>query len=496
MKNIIDNTALWDAPDISVIQDKQFSIPEFPVNVFSDAWKQWIIDSAESKNCPPDFVGVSLITSVAGLLGNSRRARPWNGWTEPTILWGALIGLPSIKKSPALDCILDHIYSIEKKLAVDYKKTLMKYEKEKAIAHANLEKWNIALKAAMGKNAIPPDKPLNAVIPNLPPRPRLLISDITIEKAGELLSYNPKGLMLQRDELAGLIFNFERRGGSDREFYLESYGGRPYSVDRKSHPEPIIIPSLSISIIGGMQPDKMVKIFSDGMDDGFAARFLYSWPNARPFKRPVNIPDDNMIKETINKISSLNIEIDNCNIEPRILPFTEKASLLMEQWYQGQVQRESEVSGIMISHIGKMPGMVVRISTVFTYLEWAISNRSLEPTEIDENAVFKAIQLIDGYFLPMARRCFGDAALPTKQRNATILAKWLLSEIRHNINLLTIFTTAGAPKIKDKEQLQEAAYYLESHNWLKFIGGRDGDKGGRQRQDFEVNPLIYEIELA
>jgi hypothetical protein len=422
---------------------------------------------------------------------------PWQGWTEPTILWGALIGLPSIKKSPALDCIFDHIYAIEKNLAVDYKKTLMQHDKEKEIATANLDKWKSDLKGSVSKGGIAPDKPRNALIPDLPPRPRLLISDITIEKAGELLSFNPKGLLLQRDELAGLIRNFERRGGSDREFYLESYGGRSYSVDRKSHPEPIIIPSLTISIIGGMQPDKMAKLFVDEMDDGFAARFLYSWPNSMPFKRPANIPDDKLISDTLLKISGLEVDIDNDgNTKPRILEFTDDAALLIEQWYQEQEKKEYEASGIMISHIGKMPGMVVRISTVLTYLEWSISSEHKEPTQIDDKAVFKAIQLIDGYFLPMARRCFGNAALPLKQRNAAILAKWLLHEVRYSINLLTVFTTAGAPKINDKEQLQEAAHYLESHNWLKFIGGRDGGKGGRQRQDFEVNQLIYEIDLG
>ena len=51
-----------------------------------------------------------------------------------------------------------------------------------------------------------------------------------------ILGENPGGLICFRDELAGLLGGFDKYGGSgsDRSFWIEAYGGRPYRYDRVS----------------------------------------------------------------------------------------------------------------------------------------------------------------------------------------------------------------------------------------------------------------------
>ena len=58
--------------------------------------------------------------------------------------------------------------------------------------------------------------------------PRLYATDPTIEKLAALLQVRPRGMLLLRDELAGLFANMGRySGGSDRPFWLEAWvGGR------------------------------------------------------------------------------------------------------------------------------------------------------------------------------------------------------------------------------------------------------------------------------
>ncbi|GAA5105678.1 hypothetical protein GCM10023261_05280 [Bartonella jaculi] len=41
--------------------------------------------------------------------------------------------------------------------------------------------------------------------------PRLIINDATIEKLGELLQENPRGLLLVRDEFAGFFAKMENK---------------------------------------------------------------------------------------------------------------------------------------------------------------------------------------------------------------------------------------------------------------------------------------------
>ena len=48
------------------------------------------------------------------------------------------------------------------------------------------------------------------------------LNDPTVEKLRELLKDNPRGLLLIRDELSGLLRSFDKQGREgDREFYLE-----------------------------------------------------------------------------------------------------------------------------------------------------------------------------------------------------------------------------------------------------------------------------------
>ncbi len=133
-----------------------------------------------------------------------------------------------------------------------------------------------------------PPKPQNTEEPPRPTRKRIITNDPTVEKVARLVLENPKGMMLFRDELAGWIGALDKYGGAggDRAFYLESYGGRAYAVDRMKDPEPIVVPSLTLSIMGGIQPDRLATLVLSGDDDGLAARFLYLWPERTPPKRP------------------------------------------------------------------------------------------------------------------------------------------------------------------------------------------------------------------
>ena len=65
----------------------------------------------------------------------------------------------------------------------------------------------------------------------------------------------PKGVLMVRDELAGWLLGMGAYNAGARAFWLESYGGRPYRVDRVKHPEPIAVPHLAVAWWGGVQPE-------------------------------------------------------------------------------------------------------------------------------------------------------------------------------------------------------------------------------------------------
>lgn len=109
--------------------------------------------------------------------------------------------------------------------------------------------------------------------------PRCIINDATSEKVAEILSRDPSGSLMVHDELAGWFDSFERySSGSSRAFYLSCWNGGPFSKDRvaKGAQDPaaeIHVDNLALSILGGIQPDKLAKL-RDLTSDGLLQRFL------------------------------------------------------------------------------------------------------------------------------------------------------------------------------------------------------------------------------
>ena len=97
---------------------------------------------------------------------------------------------------------------------------------------------------------------------------------------GELLTARPQGIIRILDELAGMFTNMQRySGGQDNEFWLEAWNGNSYSTERMGRQ--LHVDHLLVGVVGGFQPDKLVKAFA-GDDDGMYARFIFAWPEQAP----------------------------------------------------------------------------------------------------------------------------------------------------------------------------------------------------------------------
>ena len=409
-----------------------------------------------------------------------------------------MVGPPSSGKSPALDAVLDPLTTIEAELATEYPDTLRQYHTDKVAAKARYDAWQATVEDAVEKGMPPPQISADAIEPEKPARPRLVITDPTIEAAAELLQQNPRGLLFHRDELSGWLQNFERRGGSDRSFWVEAYGGRPYTVDRVKRAEPLIIPALSVSVVGGVQPDRLASLLTSGDDDGLSSRFLYVWPNSVPFKRASMDLSTLMALSALQKLHSLPFAEDEAGKPtPRVVPFSEDAANDYVEWRKGQQAKEAKASGLLLSYMGKLPGVVVRLSLVLAYLDWAATPGSAEPDTISRGYVTTAAGLVDGYFEPMAARCLGDAALPRVLQDAAAVARWIartpdLHEDKHNavFNIRDLARTRGAP-LRDGGRISAALVELEDAGWGRIVEGRTGVSSGRQRKDFHVNPMVF-----
>jgi len=241
----------------------------------------------------------------------------------------------------------------------------------------------------------------------------------------------PRGLLLVRDELSGWLGSFDKYGGggSDRAFSLEMYGGRSYVVDRMKSPEPLRIRHLTVGVLGGVQPDKIAGI-TDGPDDGLVSRILWTWPDAKPGFKLARAPhDDSGPRQAFARLIDLQMGTDEFGIpEPKRLRLERAAEDVLEEFARDMACRADGACGIMAGSIGKARGHALRLALILEHLWWCGESRGTPPETVTAGAVEAATHFVGAYFLPMAERVHGDAAIPVQERAAITLARHLRGE--------------------------------------------------------------------
>jgi hypothetical protein len=483
----------WPEPDLSAARQNRRKPPLLPVEVFGPMWSEWIATAAEGASCPIDYVAAPLLATASMLIGNARFVSPWQGWKEPPVLWVGAVGDPSAGKSPGADPVLDIIRSLETELAADFEATHREWSTARESAKCAKETWTREVADAVKAGKAPPIMPASAVEPAEPMRPRILISDATPEALGGLVAAQEKGLLFFRDELAGWFNGFGRYSGSgaDRAFWVEAYGARPFTIDRVKHPLPVIIPRLSIGVLGGVQPDRLADLIA-GPDDGLQARFLWLWPEKVPPGRPTRHADTGTGRTALQKLIELPlVPAEDGGSRPFLCPLADAAADTFDQWRKEH--SAIEVSGALASAFGKAPGHLLRLALVLEHLWWcAKTSAAMPPSRISNAAILAAAALVDDYFKPMAERVFGDAALPECDRLAAIVARWIMRERPEVVNARDLRRKARLPGLREADKVKLALGVLVEADWLRPVFERTGGSPGRQREDYLVNPRVHE----
>ena len=179
-----------------------------------------------------------------------------------------------------------------------------------------------------------------------------------------------------------------------------------------------------------------------------------------------------------------------------MLPFDPPAADALQAWRERVAELEAGAAGLFVSWLGKLPGLAVRLALVLELLWWAPHGMlEPEPRTISKGAADAAIELLEGYAVPMARRVFGEAALPQADRDAAALARWLLAQetIPETVNARELRHRAALPT-KEPERYDRALAELVEAGWLRSAPSRSGATAGRQAKTYQVNPRVAEVE--
>lgn len=482
---------VWPEPASHLVKTERPAPPKLPLDdILPSGIASWIRCAAASKGAPNDYVFAALMVTTASLIGPTRLASPWNGWLEPAILWSMLIGNPSAGKSPALDGPLAVLRELERDIQEAATKEFKLWQDTEELAKLVEASWKEMVKKAIKNGEIPPDKPEEMNIGPAPHIPLLSINDVTVERLAVILSKQPKGILQVRDELAGWLENMERySGGSDRTIWLEALGGRRVAVEGQSR-EAVVVERFAVSVVGGIQPDRLRTLLLNADDDGLVARFLPVWPDLAPIAIPKVHADQSFMRRIFVRLYDLQMHEDQKgNVYPAIVHFTDGAAQRLNAFRETMRELEHDLEGLMLSFIGKCSGLTVRLSLVLAALEYACGERDALDL-IDEATYAKAERLVREYFIPMAERTYVEASVPADIAKARTIVRAVKERAMREVSSTELLkkNLKGMPKSSD---LAPIVGMLEDGHIFKKVDPPKNPSGGRPQKRWAVNPKDF-----
>ena len=345
-------------------------LPTFPVDVFPDAIRKYVIEGAESHNVPPDMIALPLLGFASGVIGNTIAVHVKPGWIERPILWIAIVGDPGSGKSHAIDYARAPLDVLQREAWDQYQQKLTEWEE--AIAEAKAK-----------KDRTDP-------LPEKPDLQHFFSTDATPEALASMLSMSP-GINVVRDELVGWVKSHDAyRKAGDRQLHLSLWAGTPMKVDRKGAGS-TYIPRPSVSVVGGVQPELLTELAEEAnRRDGFVERILMAWPQARPMTWNEATIDSTAAWEVEYIFRKLRVRVMGTDSDI-VLKFNSEARRVFGNWYNDNSRIIAETSGIASGCYAKYPGQLARIALVLHCLH----HPGDTTTNISSQTVEDAIEVIE-----------------------------------------------------------------------------------------------------
>jgi hypothetical protein len=323
------------------------------------------------------------------------------------------------------------------------------------------------------------------------------VNDATVPALCEVLRANPNGVLVFRDELAGLIAELDREGmEGSRGFYLTGWSGKEgHTQDRILRGTNLRVPHVCLSLLGGIQPARVAPLLKEsiatGGGDGFLARYsLLVWPDCPGEYRGIDRAPDAHARRTAQDVFEHLHALVPADVGAELVdgsaPFLRLEPGAAEAFMSWDVQLRNRLrfgvdDGALAAHLGKYPKTVCGLALLCHLADGGTG-------EISETALLRALAWSE-FLESHARRlygCLGQAHIEA--------ARSLLSRIRRG-DLSSPFTLRevyrrGWAHLPDAEAARAAADVLEANCYLHVKPLEAGITGGRPSVEYHVNPAV------
>lgn len=467
------------------------------------ALRPWIVDIAERMQVPLEFVAIPAIVAASSLIGRQIGVFPKqkDDWLVIANLWGMIVAHPGWMKSPAMNEALRPIEIIQQELSENYRAQRKIFD-EQLIAHnIKLDGLKEELKKSIKQRKFETTKELKAnleevlrSINNSPKEQRLKINDATVEKTAIILAENPNGLLMVRDELPGWLSTLNKKGKEgDREFFLESWNGfGSYSVDRVGR-RSIYLPAICLSILGGIQPNKLNDYIrssdTDLSSDGLLQRFQLTvfpelsreWKNIDRFPNEKNFYKALDAYQSLQKLSKLGKKIIRRKNSFPGLSFSEPARGLFLDWrteLESLLRSNFVKSQSLLSHYSKYRSLVPALSLIFHLLNLSDNTDIADTPDISDRSLQKALSW-EKVLRSHAKKIYSESVKIEYSPVFSLANKIIFGHVTDGFKPRTIYRK-GWSGLETASKLEKVLKLLKELNWV-------------QKQKIENGSVISEI---
>jgi hypothetical protein len=485
------------------------AVPNLPADMVPEPLRDWVVDVAERLCVPLEMIAVPALVVVSAIVGRAVAIRParFDDFTCVPNTWGAVVARPGWLKSPAIKQVLAPLHRLVAVARAEAEEARQRAEAERD----GLEARVAALKAEMAKHARNKE-PFDDLVSDLADvrqalraceagERRYMTQDSTVEKLGELLRDNPRGMLLCRDELAGWLRTLERAGREgEREFFIESWAGdQGYTFDRIARGT-VPIPALTVSILGGIQPGKLRRYIEEAEvegagADGLLQRFqLIVWPDTLgAWRRVDRWPDSSAKRRAFRVFGTLDqltpeqcgaeydagdepeqLSLDAANGQARdwtklpFVRFDREAQVLFDAWrdeLEGLLRNDSLAAyPAFESHLSKYRSLMPSLALLFYLLDIA---DGVPTGPVGLPAALLAAAWCD-YLEQHARKVYAGELDPGQEAAAALAAKLEAGAVADGQSVRDIYRNhwsgLGTP-----ERVQAALSVLVAANWLRVV---------------------------
>jgi putative DNA primase/helicase len=477
--------------------------------------RKWLLDISHRMQVPLDFPSGACVVVMSSIIGTRISICPKkkDTWQVVPNLWGGLIQKPSQLKSPPVKEVLRPMKELETEAFKKFDEDNLKYEKEFRVFEMRKrvceEKMKYALKKDKDNDFSSAENDLEKLESNPPEEPKLRryqTQDTTIEKLQDMLSENPQGIFIFRDELNGFLMKMKKDGhDEDEDFHIEGWAGDgSFTLDRIGRGT-VRSELICESIFGTIQPTRIIphirQTKSDTKNSGFIQRFqIMVYPDSENWEyidKSPNIEASRRAFKCFKEIAQMDFRtLRGCIAEDNKMPymrFSDDAQELFIAWLHELQEKLSnpENSPIIREHFGKYRSLMPSLALQFHLIDIA-DGMSSGPVSL--SAAQMAAAWCE-YLESHARRIYGMAEDITERAAAIIANRIKAGKLENNFTAREV-QRKGWELLAEKVVVKAALQDLVEAKWLREKISSATSKGGPKIVEYEINPKILNERSA